>query len=248
MSIVGVESQPAINQKCSARYGRAFPFTPDSLVYQRKKRTHNVLNDVSVAFEKGTLTSVIGVNGCGKSTLLKTVLGIVSMRSGSVTIDGNALQNMRRKDIARRVAYFSQGKTTPNMTVEQLMLHSRFSRLNYPRHLPLRFRIKCFCCITDKRQAIRNIPIDNSATERAIRPFTIGQANWHIIDTIHGSEASATIYSLVETAKANKLKIYEYLQYLLTKIPKHMDDSSMDFLEDLLPWSEKLPEECHKKI
>ena len=93
-----------------------------------------------------------------------------------------------------------------------------------------------------------NIPIDNSATERAIRPFTIGRANWHIIDTIHGAEASATIYSLVETAKANNLKIYEYLKYLLTEIPKHMDDTNMDFLEELLPWSEKLPEECRKKI
>ncbi|MGN1156663.1 MAG: transposase domain-containing protein, partial [Agathobacter sp.] len=93
-----------------------------------------------------------------------------------------------------------------------------------------------------------NIPIDNSATERAIRPFTIGRANWHIIDTIHGAEASAIIYSLVETAKANKLKIYEYLKHLLTEIPKHMDDTNMDFLEDLLPWSENLPEDCHKKI
>ena len=92
-----------------------------------------------------------------------------------------------------------------------------------------------------------NIPIDNSATERAIRPFTIGRANWHIIDTIHGAEASATIYSLVETAKANNLKIYEYLKHLLTEIPKHMDEPNMDFLEDLLPWSKKLPAECHKK-
>ena len=93
-----------------------------------------------------------------------------------------------------------------------------------------------------------NVPIDNSATERAIRPFTIGRANWHIIDTVYGAEASATIYSLVETAKANKLKIYEYLKHLLTEIPKHMDETNMDFLEDLLPWSEKLPEECRKKI
>ena len=93
-----------------------------------------------------------------------------------------------------------------------------------------------------------NIPIDNSATERAIRPFTIGRANWHIIDTVHGAESSAVIYSLVETAKANNLKIYEYLKHLLTEIPKHIDDTSMDFLEDLLPWSEKLPKECHKKI
>ena len=93
-----------------------------------------------------------------------------------------------------------------------------------------------------------NIHIDNSATERAIRPFTIGRANWHIIDTVHGAEASATIYSLVETAKANQLKIYEYLKHLLTEIPKHMDDTGMDFLEDLCPWSGKLPEECRKKI
>ena len=93
-----------------------------------------------------------------------------------------------------------------------------------------------------------NIPIDNSATERAIRPFTIGRANWHIIDTIHGAEASAVIYSLVETAKANRLNIYEYLKHLLTEIPKHMDDTNMGFLEDLLPWAKKLPEECHKKI
>ena len=85
-----------------------------------------------------------------------------------------------------------------------------------------------------------NIPIDNSATERAIRPFTIGKANWHIIDTIHGAEASATIYSLVETAKANQLKIYEYLKHLLTEIPKHMDDTGMDFLEDLFPWSDTI--------
>ena len=92
------------------------------------------------------------------------------------------------------------------------------------------------------------VPIDNSATERAIRPFTIGRANWHIIDTIHGAQASAVIYSLVETTKANKLKIYEYLKHLLTEIPKHMDSISLDFLEDLLPWSENLPEECRKKI
>ena len=92
------------------------------------------------------------------------------------------------------------------------------------------------------------IPIDNSATERAIRPFTVGRANWHIIDTVHGAEASAMVYSLVETAKVNNLKIYEYLKHLLTEIPKHMDDTGLTFLNDLLPWSENLPEECRKQI
>lgn len=55
------------------------------------------------------------------------------------------------------------------------------------------------------------------------------------------------VYSLVETAKANKLKIYEYLKHLLTEISKHMVDTSLEFLEDLLPWSENLPEECRKQ-
>ena len=82
---------------------------------------------------------------------------------------------------------------------------------------------------------INIFPIDNSATERVIQPFTIGRANWHIIDAIHGAEASATIYSLVEPAKANKLRIYEYLKHLLTEIPKHMDETNTDFSEDLLP-------------
>ena len=90
------------------------------------------------------------------------------------------------------------------------------------------------------------IPIDNSATERSIRPFTVGRSNWHIIDTVHGAQASAMIYSLVETAKANNLKVYEYLNHLLTEIPKHMEDTDLDFVEDLLPWSEALPQTCHK--
>lgn len=92
-----------------------------------------------------------------------------------------------------------------------------------------------------------NIPIDNSATERAIRPFTIGRANWHIIDTEYGAQASAVVYSLVETAKANNLKIYEYLKYLLIEVPKHMEGTSQSFLDDLMPWSDKLPLECRKQ-
>lgn len=67
-----------------------------------------------------------------------------------------------------------------------------------------------------------------------------------IIDTVHGAEASAIIYSLVETAKANNLKIYEYLKYLLEKIPEHMDDANLEFIDDLLPWSESLPDCCRR--
>ena len=91
-----------------------------------------------------------------------------------------------------------------------------------------------------------NVPMDNNASERAIRGFCIGKKNWEMIDTVHGASASAIIYSISETAKANGLKPYEYFEYLLTEIPKHQDESSKEFLADLLPWSEKLPEYIRK--
>lgn len=93
---------------------------------------HTVLQNLSATFEKGKLTGIIGTNGCGKSTLLKTMLGLLP-RDGEITVDGNRLSVMSRKEIAKKVAYLSQGKATPDMTVEQLVLHGRFPHLRYPR-------------------------------------------------------------------------------------------------------------------
>jgi transposase len=92
-----------------------------------------------------------------------------------------------------------------------------------------------------------SVPADNNAAEGAIRGFCIGKANWHLIDTIDGAKASAIIYSIAETAKANHLKPYNYFEHLLTEIPKHMDDKNLDFLNALLPWAEELPETCKKQ-
>lgn len=90
------------------------------------------------------------------------------------------------------------------------------------------------------------IPIDNNVSERAIRGLCIGKKNWQMIDTINGAHSSAIIYSIAETAKANNLKPYDYFVYLLDEIPKHMDQENRTFLEDLLPWSEKLPDRIRK--
>ena len=91
-----------------------------------------------------------------------------------------------------------------------------------------------------------DVPIDNNASERAIRGFCIGKKNWQVIDTINGAKASAIIYSIAETAKANNLKPYEYFEYLLTELPEHQDDTDRSFLEKLLPWSPELPEHIRK--
>ena len=91
------------------------------------------------------------------------------------------------------------------------------------------------------------VPIDNNASEQAIRGFCIGKKNWQMIDTINGAHSSAIIYSIVETANANNLKPYDYFVYLLEEIPKHMEQKDRTFLEDLLPWSKKLPEGIRKQ-
>ena len=107
-------------------------------------------------------------------------------------------------------------------------------------------------CLNQEEYLLRfledpQVPIDNNIAEQSIRPFCIGKNNWKVIDTVAGAQSSAILYSLVETAKANNLKPYEYFRHLLTEIPKHADGKSLDFLDDLLPWSENLPEICRKK-
>ena len=91
-----------------------------------------------------------------------------------------------------------------------------------------------------------DVPMDNNASERAIRGFCIGKKNWQVIDTINGAKTSAVIYSIAETAKANNLKSYEYFEHLLTVISEYMEDTDRKFLEELLPWLPALSENIRK--
>ncbi len=78
------------------------------------------------------------------------------------------------------------------------------------------------------------LPIDNNAAERAIRPFVIGRKNWLFSDTPKGAMASAQLYSLVETAKANGQEPYAWLRHALEGLPTA---TSVDDYEALLPWN-----------
>ena len=92
-----------------------------------------------------------------------------------------------------------------------------------------------------------NIPMDNNYAEQAIRPFTLGRKNFVLIESSNGAKASAILYSLVETAKANGLNTFEYFNLLLTEIPQHVDDNDLRFLDDLLPWAPKVQKACPSK-
>ncbi|MCU7933768.1 MAG: transposase [Candidatus Thiodiazotropha sp. (ex Dulcina madagascariensis)] len=78
--------------------------------------------------------------------------------------------------------------------------------------------------------------ISNALAENAIRPFAVGRRNWLFADTSRGAKASATVYSLIETAKANGLEPYDYLHQVL----KHIASAdTVEKLEALLPWNMK---------
>ncbi len=92
------------------------------------------------------------------------------------------------------------------------------------------------------------IPLDNNDAEQSIKAFCVGKHSWHIIDSKNGAEASAMLYSIAETAKANGLKPYEYFKYLLEEILRHQEDPLDKYIDDLLPWSDALPDRCRKQI
>lgn len=79
-------------------------------------------------------------------------------------------------------------------------------------------------------------------------PSTIGRKNFVLIESSNGAHASAIIYSLVETAKANYLNVYQYFELLLTEIPKHMNDTDLKFIEELLPWAPHVQETCPSRF
>ena len=84
----------------------------------------------------------------------------------------------------------------------------------------------------------------HSKHQTTICPFTTGRKNFVLMESDNGAKASAMLYSLVETARANGVNTYQYLELLLTEIPKHMDDNNLKFLDQLLPWSPRVQREC----
>jgi transposase len=78
------------------------------------------------------------------------------------------------------------------------------------------------------------LPIDNNMAENAIRPFVVGRKNWLFSGTPEGAEASALLYSLIETARANNLEPYAYLRFIFEKLPTA---SALQDYENLLPWN-----------
>ena len=98
----------------------------------------------------------------------------------------------------------------------------------------------------NQRQWLENVFLDgrlelsNNGAERSVKPFVIGRKNWLFCNSVSGAKASAIAFSIMETAKENGLKPFEYLQFLLETLP----NSHADALSNLMPWSPHLPSLC----
>lgn len=83
-----------------------------------------------------------------------------------------------------------------------------------------------------------SLEVDNNAAERAIKPFVIGRKNWLFANTGRGAKSSATIYSIIETAKSHGLSVEKYLVYLMDALSNKTTE-----IENVMPWSKLLPED-----
>lgn len=94
-----------------------------------------------------------------------------------------------------------------------------------------------------------NVPLDNNDAERSIKKFCVGKHSWHLIESKNGAKASAMLYSIAETAKANNLNPFEYFKYLMEEIKEYpRNNVPKEKLLELMPWSEALPDCCKKQM
>ena len=93
-----------------------------------------------------------------------------------------------------------------------------------------------------------HLSIDNLAAERSLKNFATGRRNWLFAKSVRGAQASATVYSITETAMLNGLKPYNYLTYVMEKMKDLGPFLERETMLELLPWFTSLPDDCHSKL
>ena len=93
-----------------------------------------ILEDISVRFQKGSITSIIGPNGCGKTTLLQCLNGVSRVTSGSILLDGKNFLSFPARERAKLVSFLPQVRAViPSLPVKTLVEHGRFPHLGFAR-------------------------------------------------------------------------------------------------------------------
>ncbi|SFL48739.1 IS66 C-terminal element [Lachnospiraceae bacterium KH1T2] len=86
------------------------------------------------------------------------------------------------------------------------------------------------------------IPISNNFAENSARPYAVGRKNFLFHNSTDGAETSAIKYSLVESAKRNRLNVMKYLETVLIEMMGYNDES--EYIDELMPWTDKIKRTC----
>lgn len=92
-----------------------------------------VIKNINISFEKGTITTIIGKNGCGKTTLLRTASNLLRPFNGKILVKNRDISKIPIKELAKRLSFLPQLRDTPNITVYNLAMHGRFPYLGFSR-------------------------------------------------------------------------------------------------------------------
>lgn len=95
-----------------------------------------ILGPLNFSIDKGEILGIGGPNGSGKSTLLRVLLGLLHSSTGRIMIDGDAIEAMHRRDVARKMSYLPQNLFAPlNLSVQDVLLSSQYSFTERPANL-----------------------------------------------------------------------------------------------------------------
>ena len=92
-----------------------------------------IIKNINVTFEEGSITSIIGKNGCGKTTLLRTASNLLKPFGGEIIIDSKDIRDYHNKGLAKKISFLPQLRTVPNITVYNLVMHGRYPYLGFSR-------------------------------------------------------------------------------------------------------------------
>lgn len=169
-------------------------------------------------------TGYIGVTYCDKLFEIERKIALLSVE------EKQKRRTERSKPILDEFFHWVEDTLTNKVIVNKKLKEALIYARNQRKELSI--------FVTDGK-----IPLTNSLAERAIRPFAVHRKNWLFADSIEGAKANAVYYSLIESAKVNKLNIEKYLAYLLEEIPQLEQINDDKALEKYLPWSKSLPKD-----
>jgi hypothetical protein len=178
----------------------------------------------------------------------------ISQEEAAESISGQAVRKINELfALDKELSYKSaEERQTERLRLEKDKLEAFFVWLEgiQPKVLPKSALGKAVNYALNHRKGLSafltdgNIALSNNICERAIRNFTIGRKNWLFSASPKGAAASAAVYSIVETSKANGLEPFRYLTHLFENLPNLNFKIHSELLENFLPWNDEIQKNC----